>query len=286
MTFYSVFKTPYLDADDGVNLGGGATAEGQQTVDQQPVTTQDEGQQQSQQIQAEQPKIKVKYNHQELELPYEEAVMHIQKGMNYEKAIERARQEAKQQALDEYIAEQGYVWNGKPIKTYEEYKQALYEKQLIDKYSQQGLPEEVINELVENRKFREQYQAKEKEFMEKERREKDYMDFTEWYTKTYGKEPSPDEIPVEVWQAVDKGIPLKYAFMEHGYSTMNDRLSKLEQQFQTQQANQKNAESSTGSVKSSGKPATFFTREQVEAMTTDEVYKNYDAIMESKKHWK
>ena len=292
---FDMFKAPHLDTDDGINMGGGvAVAEGQQTVNQQPDTIQEdgkqqaqqEGQQEGQQGITEPPKIKVKYNHQELELPYDEAVQHIQKGMNYEKAVERAKQEAKKQALDEFIAEQGYIWNGKLIKTYDEYKQALYEKQLIDRYKGQGLPEEVIAELVENRKFREQYQAKEKEFMEKERREKDYIDFTEWYTKTYGKEPNPEEIPTEVWQEVEKGKPLKYAFMEYGYSTMNDRIAKLEQQFQTQQANQKNAESSTGSVKTSGKPTTFFTREQVEAMTTEEVYRNYDAIMESKKHWK
>jgi hypothetical protein len=86
--------------------------------------------------------IKVKFNHEEKEIPYEEAVQLAQKGMNYDKAVERARQEAK----DNWIAEQGYEWNGKPITTEAEYKTAVQEKQLLEQYKE--LPAEVAQKLT------------------------------------------------------------------------------------------------------------------------------------------
>ena len=46
--------------------------------------------------------IKVKFNHDEIEIPYEEAVQHIQKGMNYDKAVDRAKREAAEQSEAKY----------------------------------------------------------------------------------------------------------------------------------------------------------------------------------------
>ena len=161
-----MFRQPYLDGDDGANLGGGGTPTeptGQQTDTQTADTTLQDGGQQTQTQQPQiPPAIKVKFNHEEREIPYEEAVTHIQKGMNYEKAVERARQEAR----DSWIAEQGYEWKGKRITTEAEYKEALREKQLEDEIAQKyaHLPEDVRQELAENRKFRERYEAKEKEY--------------------------------------------------------------------------------------------------------------------------
>jgi len=89
-----MFRQPYLSEDDGVNLGGGEPSPEPTT---EPTPAPDGG---GTEPTPEPQRIKVKYNHQELEIPYEEAVQHIQKGMNYDKAVERARQEAAQQARD------------------------------------------------------------------------------------------------------------------------------------------------------------------------------------------
>ena len=97
----------------------------QETQEFTQETTQENTTQQVEQT-PEPQSIRVKYNHQELDLPYEEAVQHIQKGMNYDKAVERARQEAR----DSWIADQGYEWKGKPIKTEAEYQSALKEQEL------------------------------------------------------------------------------------------------------------------------------------------------------------
>jgi hypothetical protein len=276
---FNLFKTPYLDAPTD---GGGGNPAPSPEPNPNPTPAPQGGDP----APAPEPqRIKVKYNHEELDLPYEEAVTHIQKGMNYDKAVERAKQEAR----DTYIAEQNYSWNGKPIKTEAEYRQALREQELVKQYQARGLPEEVVDELLQNRKFREEYQAKEKTFQEKERREKDYTEFDEWHTKTFGKVANPEDIPPEVWEAVKQGVSMKHAFMEHSYSGINSRISELEAKLQTQQANDKNAANSTGSVKTSGAlPQGFISKEDYVANKSDPrwVQANHDTLVTSMKHWK
>ena len=170
----------------------------------------------------EQPlKIPIKYNKETRELTVEEAAELAQKGLNYEKAVERARQEAR----DAWIAEQGYEWNGRPIKTEADYKQALIEKELMEKY--QDVPKEVVDELIENRKFREQFQAKEKEQQEQEKQQAHFKEFVESFPGV-----KPEDIPGEVWEKVNQGVPIKYAYMEHAYSQAQTKL-KVYQQNET-----------------------------------------------------
>lgn len=101
------------------------------------------------------PFLSIKYNKDEVPLTKEEAVELAQKGKNYEKAIERAKQEAAQPARDAYIAEQGYMWNGKPITTEAEYKQALKWQQEAERYAtEKGVtPEEAHRELEKDRRL-------------------------------------------------------------------------------------------------------------------------------------
>lgn len=226
--------------------------------------------------------FKVKYNKQELEIPYEEAVNHIQKGMNYDKAVERAKQEASQQARDAVIAEMGYEWKGKPITTEAEYRQALQEKALEDKIRSQysNVPDELMNEILEGRRFREQYQTKEKTAEEKAAKEKMYSEFMEAYPDAKG-----EEIPPEVWQEVEKGKNLLDAYRAYENKQLKTKLEEFQKGQQVQQANAHNAQTGPGSAKANGQTGTFFTREQVLTMSQEEVYKNYDAIEESRKHW-
>jgi hypothetical protein len=247
--------------------------------------------------------IKVKYNHQELELPIDEAVTHIQKGMNYDKAIERARQEAAQEAAqkarDAVIAEMGYEWKGKPITTEAEYRQALQEKEIEDKLRLQysNLPDEIIDEILANRRFREETLAEKKAREEAERKAQEEKDFAarrdtmldEFLHEfpDYDTEEKWKAIPKEVWAEADKwlksggreGRRLADALAKYN-------LKQMQAQNQAAEANQANAASSTGSVKGQGKAGTFFTREQVANMSREEIRANYAAIKESEKRWK
>jgi len=64
-------------------------------------------------------------------------------------------------------------------------------------------------------------------------------------------------------------------------------IKDLKKQLQVVEKNTKNAATSTGSLTGNGTvPSSFFTKDQVEAMSVDEVKQNYKAIIESRKQWK
>lgn len=221
--------------------------------------------------------LEIKYNKEQIKLDKERAAELAQKGMNYDKAVERAKQEAR----DTYIAEQGYEWNGKRITTETEYKQALLESELMEKYKAQDLPDDVIQELIESKNFREQYTKQQEESAERAKQEEDYKAFLDTFPDT-----KPEDIPQSVWNDVNKGKSLVDAYTRFENQQLKEKLSKLTEQEKIEQQNQENAASSTGSVTGQGTAkATRYTREQVAKMSTDEVNKNWASIQESMKKW-
>ena len=112
------------------------------------------------------------------------------------------------------------------------------EQQQIQKLVQQNIPPEFAKEMLENRKFREMYQAEQQRRQQEETRRQMFMEFIQTYPDV-----KADQIPQEVWQmTLQQGYPLTaaYAIWEN---------KQLKQQMQTIQANQKNAETSTGAAK-------------------------------------
>lgn len=63
--------------------------------------------------------------------------------------FEARKQQEVQKAKDELIASQGMEWNGKPITTEAEYRQALIEKQAYDKAIAEGQSPEIAQQLAE-----------------------------------------------------------------------------------------------------------------------------------------
>jgi hypothetical protein len=177
------------------------------------------------------PKLKIKYNHEEKEISLEEATALAQKGLNYEKAIERAQQEAAQQARDAWIVEQGYTWNGKTITTESEYRQATAEQDLINKYQDRDMPPEVIQELVESRRFRESHLQERQQSEAKAREDAHLFDFLNYFKASNERDfdPAKDKIPQEVWEASNKGVPLKYAYMEHHTKELQTKVKVIKQ---------------------------------------------------------
>lgn len=177
---------------------------------------------------AKQFKLKLKYNSEELEIDEDKARELAQKGMNYDKAVERAKQES----LDEYIAKQGHEWNGKPVKTMAEYERAVAEQELMNKYKDQDLPEEVIKELVESKRFREQSMTEKQQSELKNAESKQYTDFTEMYPDVKAEDVKP-----ETWLKAgfsDKGyeptgVSLKHAYMEQERAELLSKVKVKEQ---------------------------------------------------------
>ena len=182
-----------------------------------------------------------------------------------QKERQKIEVEAKQRARDEWISEQGYEWNGKPIATEAEYKEALREKELVEQYQSKGLPEEAVQELVEGKKFREKYESDVKAKQAEEQQKADLKDFIAMFPDV-----KPEEIPIEVWKANAEGIPLRYAYSEHALKLTKAADMKVK-------ANIENAQSSMGSVSTDG-VNTVLTAEMVENMTPQQLTKRWGEV--------
>lgn len=213
--------------------------------------------------------------------------------------FENERKSAAQQARDSWIAEQGYEWKGKPITTEAEYKQALQEQELENKIRSQyaNVPDELLNELLESKRFREETLAEKKAREEADRKaqeEKDFIDrrnfmYEEFMTEfpDYNTEEKWKTIPPEVYKEAEKWLTSggkEGRRLADALTRYNWKQSMAQQQ--ANDANQANAEASTGSVKGQAKSGTFFTRDQVANMSREEIRANYNAIKESEKRWK
>ncbi|SDG47666.1 hypothetical protein [Desulfosporosinus hippei] len=108
---------------------------------------------------------------------------------------------AAQAARDAFIAEQGYEWNGKPITTEAEYKQALYEKQMHDAGQDPDTVKKLVDEHPDVKKARE-------EFARMESQRQIWSEYQELAAE-HDNIKDPSQIPPEVWQLKnDKGITL------------------------------------------------------------------------------
>lgn len=181
-------------------------------------------------------KIKIKFNHEERELDLEEAAQLAQKGMVFDKAVERARQEAAQQAKDAVIAEMGWRdFDGQPITTEARYREVMREKEIREKYS--DLPEEVREELIASRADREERQREKAANEAKAKEAASFNEFFEYFQSVNDRpfDPQKDTIPPEVQAAVDRGETLKYAYMEHHNKELRNRLKIASQNQQNKQ---------------------------------------------------
>lgn len=172
-------------------------------------------------------------------------------GITVEQLIENDQKWEQQQKLNELIQ------NNIP----KEYAEKLLK---VDELEQWKAQQERQRQVEQQRQQHQQY------------KQQMYAEFLQMYPDV-----KPEQIPKEVWQLVNQGHRLASA-----YAIYENKL--LKQQYQTQQANFKNAESSTGSVKTPGATGGFISREQFDANKGDIkwVRKNLKRIEESRKHWK
>lgn len=201
------------------------------------------------------------------------------------KRLERDREstskKAAQEARDALIAEENIVYNGKQIKTESEYK-AMQKEREIRKQYEGKVDDDLLDEIVESKKFREEYQQEKLTQAQKDKQNAEFIAFFEAYPTIDVKK----DIPVAVWQEVDKGKSLLDAYVKHENKSLREQLAQVTAAKQIEQQNEANAASSTGSVTGNGSvlPA-HFTQEQVSQMSTAEVNKHWTAINESMKKW-
>jgi hypothetical protein len=201
----------------------------EQTEAEAPETTEEEPEVQETGIPDPNFKLKIKYNSEEMELDADRARELAQKGMNYDKVQEKlqALETDPRLSFIEELAQQHGM-------TPDEYIQAVQqqrEQSRIDELVSQGISEEVAQEMLENRKFRDQYEAEKKAKAEEEKKNAEFGEFFNYFREANGREyvPNQDIIPENVWESVNQGVPLKFAYMAHENSQLRTQLSTLKQ---------------------------------------------------------
>jgi len=168
---------------------------------------------------------------------------------------------------------------------YDNAVKAQEEQSKVDEYVQNNIPEEYARELVESKKFREQFESERQTQIQKEYTNKQYSEFSEAYPDVKG-----EEITQEVWKAFNEGMPLKVAYAVHQENaSLKAKLAEYEKGSKTQEINIKNALTSTGSTVGNGITSNdFIAKEVFEANkgNHDWMSKNYDLLTNSMNKWK
>ncbi|MBR7099387.1 MAG: hypothetical protein IKC59_08230, partial [Clostridia bacterium] len=87
---------------------------------------------------------------------------------------------------------------------------------------------------------------------------------------------SPDELPDEVWESVERGVPLAAAF------ALSERRRQRSEEL-ARQANLENRRRSAGAIERAR--SGYLSPDEVRSMSRDEVRANYQSILLSMQKW-
>lgn len=197
------------------------------------------------------------------------------------------RRRAESEAIDRFIASQGYEFDGKPIKTKAEYDEAVRigeERQRQQALIDQGIDPSIINQYVENLPEVQWARQQREQQTQQERTQADFNMFLQTYP-----EVNPNDIPMEVWQQVQQGKSLVDAYAKHENSLLKAELEKFKKGQITQQVNKATASTAIGSVTGQGViPNDFISKEMFEANKHDQNWmnSNYEKLRTSMNRWK
>lgn len=187
-------------------------------------------------------------------------------------------------ARDAVIAELGYVnpTTGVPIKTYAEYQQAVKDKEYQEQY---GIDPNTVKPLFE------EWKQNDPDFQELSRLKQERI--IEQQDTALKNDPIKGDL-YKQWekdvkaQAKTIGCDLRTSFLLMLENKLGDVLTGAKTKAEQEAINKiaANGASSPGSLAEGGDGSkTFFTKDEVKAMSQSEVSKNYDKICESMKKW-
>lgn len=173
--------------------------------------------------------LKVKYNKEELELDEDKARELAQMGLNYPKLQEKLKALESDPRLS--FVEELAKGQGMEVNEYLEAVRQHREEQKLNELIQQNIPEDIAKEMLEMRKFREQVEAEKKAKSAEQKQTEEFGEFLSFFEQANSRDfnPDSDQIPPEVWEAHSKGVPLKYAYLEHHNNQLASQLKVLKQ---------------------------------------------------------
>jgi len=212
-----------FDQSQGFEQQGQEGFEQQQTGEAQP--------------QAEPQYFNVKYNKEDMQIPYDQAPDYIQKGLNYDKQVER---------LNTYQSDLERVARVSGYDSVEEMRAALseHEQELeANQWREQGIDPDAMNKFLENHpdiQYARQMKAE-------QAAAKQFDQYVSEFNQAH-PDVKPEDVSQEVFNLMDtKGLSLTEAYRIHNY----DQLAKNAQQQAIRGLNQ-NSSSSPGSLGTPG----------------------------------
>lgn len=239
----------------------------------------------------EQPKFEfeVQYNKEKKIInDPEELRTYAQKGMNYDKIqsrLEQLESDPLRQWANDYMKEVGYDDPSKFIADVQKEQAEREFNNRVQEFVERGYAPDVAREMAELKKENQEIKSQIQGFTQKTEQQREYEDFINWHNEAQQQglvgELKADEIPLQVWEAQRRGVPLKYAYMEYVLPQI-----KVQTEQNTLKNLQKNAETSTGSTKDGGSSENEnWSKEYIEQMAESQgpewVKKNYKKIEKS-----
>lgn len=233
----------------------------------------------TQEVKQEEPrKLKVKVLRAERELTEAEAIPYIQKGMDYDRVKAQYESAAEEKKFVEKLAKK----YGMPIDQFKREMETAADAASRADLMNQGIPEEIAKEIVENREFRKELKDKETHAQAENRKQREAADFIKEFPGV-----NAESIPKSVWADVDAGIPLVHAYSKYDRGNLASKIAELEKRHVVEAKNAESAAASPGSTSGASVPTTgVYSQEQVMSMTQREIADNYDKIVKSMKTWK
>lgn len=190
--------------------------------------------------QPESPRYKVKYNHQELELPVDELITYAQKGMNYDHVVSErdSLKNAREFAVLDKFAKQ----SGMTREQYLKFLEDSYLQNEIQERINAGTPPQVAQKEVELSRREMTLAEREEQIRRQEERERQLNQLQNQFAKLFEEHPEAKQLPPEVIEAVARGEEPISAYRAYENRQLKEKLKVLQQ-------SQKNAASSIGSVK-------------------------------------
>lgn len=171
--------------------------------------------------------LKIKFNHEEKDIPLDEARELAQKGMNYDK-IQQQLNEIQNDPRLAFVEELAQAEGMDTSQFMDAFRQQQQQAQ-IDELVQQNIPEEYAREMVESRKDREERKREKEEQQKQQQQDQEAQEFFDYFKEANGRQfdSEKDEIPQEVWDMNQNGVPMKYAYMEYHNNQLNSQLQAL-----------------------------------------------------------
>lgn len=168
-------------------------------------------------------KLKVKFNHQEMEIPENEAIPLIQKGLNYDKLQERLNSIQNDPRLSKYEKVQ-QVSKLLGYQTEDQLIDALYQNYYQLTAQQRGLTPEQIRKEHELNQERERLQREKEAAQKQQQTNAMYERFLQTFPNV-----QPQDIKPETWEKVRNGMDLTTAYVQQQNEELRTQLQLLKQ---------------------------------------------------------